>query len=98
MDQQRIDADYEKLYGRGINDVRQGMVFEKYKAIYFPIPKVACSSIKVFLTDFAEFSLDDLDKFKNYFKFAFVRNPWDRLVSCYINKVAEPQPPFSILA
>lgn len=31
--------------------------------------------------------------FDDYFKFAFVRNPWDRVVSCWRNKVAKSANP-----
>ncbi|MEJ7841873.1 MAG: sulfotransferase family 2 domain-containing protein [Rubrobacter sp.] len=36
----------------------------------------------------------DLDgRYQGYFKFAFVRNPWDRLLSCYFNKFARANAP-----
>lgn len=86
----------------------ENILLDKYKAIYFPIPKVACSSMKKFCADLLEIKTDhliDLDeeihylkfpfipnkkiykKYKNYFKFAFVRNPWHRTLSCYLNKI-----------
>ena len=63
-----------------------------YKCIFIHIPKVAGSSIeKAIFGTWGEighhyavhYKEADPDKFKNYYSFAFVRNPFDRLVSSY---------------
>ena len=57
--------------------------FEKYKAIYFRVPKAASTSLLITFRqiDNVEKLLTDYDK--SFFKFAFVRNPFDRLASCF---------------
>ncbi len=80
------------------------IVLHQYKTIYVPIPKVACSSLKVVCAELLNIEVrgsvheikypgiqgTSMDStYKDYFKFCFVRNPWDRLVSCYSNKIGK---------
>jgi len=65
---------------------------DDYKCIFIHIPKNAGRSVqKIFFPNYPDvghnsllhYKLYNNEKFNNYFKFAFVRNPWDRLVSAY---------------
>ena len=65
------------------------VVSHKHKYVYYYVPKVACTTIRKMLANFDEFEYIKRQKTHElpYFKFAFARNPWDRLVSCYADKV-----------
>jgi Sulfotransferase family len=81
-------------------------IIEKYKTVFTEIPKVACSSFKLWIAELLDIEFDrnkweyihDLKlpmevgyemekKFPDYFKFCSVRNPWDRLLSCWLSKI-----------
>lgn len=89
-----------KLFFGAGNLKSEKIISDKYKFIWVGIPKSAMTSIIYVLHENPLVDLgtrvisDDLNVilkknkiYNNYFKFAFVRNPWSRVVSCYINKV-----------
>lgn len=62
------------------------------KYIWCCIQKNASSSIRATLTDLdltKVYLRHILLEYNDYFKFAFVRNPWSRLASCYQNRIIE---------
>ena len=76
-----IDTFSEPPFNRG---------FDRHRCVFIHIPKCAGVSILRRIGDiypehipYSEFEIKDSDRFWRYFKFTFVRNPWDRLVSSY---------------
>ena len=79
------------------------MVIEKSKLIFIHIPKCAGVSIERFfgwnglrhetLRHYA--SNYPYNQLENYFKFTFIRNPWDRMVSWYFHHHGDPYEPKS---
>lgn len=77
------------------------VISHKYKFIFFGIPKVASRSFFNFFVQQNQENFDiewhekrngffeAVDKFPDYYKFSFVRNPWSRIVSCHQSKIAD---------
>ncbi|MFT6927968.1 MAG: hypothetical protein ACJAZP_003615 [Psychromonas sp.] len=88
--------EYLKTSERQLRHIRNGFPYrkytKKYKCIFIHIPKTAGSSILTCLMGdkinrdhgtYYDFKRIDPDRFNRYFKFCFVRNPYDRAVSAY---------------
>jgi hypothetical protein len=63
----------------------------------YAIPKSASTSIKIYLEKYSQISIGSVKsqdgynieynpEWNNYFQFAFIRNPWDRILSCFLDK------------
>lgn len=81
-----------------------GFVSDKHRFIYVPIPKNANTSMRQWFQKVEGLNLNreqlqstelypqthDLNSkvYDQYYKFSIVRNPWDRIVSCYKNKIS----------
>lgn len=78
-----------------------GILCERFHCIYFPIPKAGSSSVKRAITEaeglpatntphhkyFQLVPAKELHDYPDYVKFTVVRNPWDRLFSCFKDKI-----------
>jgi len=74
------------------------LISHEHKLIYYMVPKAASTTVKSFIKAIDPLHMKRLSLaearstlYKDYFHFTFVRNPYDRLLSCYIDKVYEPQ-------
>ncbi|MEQ2207847.1 Carbohydrate sulfotransferase 11, partial [Xenoophorus captivus] len=73
-------------------DLKHLVVDEDHELIYCYVPKVACTNWKRAhvpsnLKTLNQYSIAEINhRLKNYFKFLFVREPFERLVSAYRNK------------
>lgn len=73
------------------------VVNHTHRLILYLVAKSGVSTIKrMFLESGSRVRIPQADlrapRYDGYFRFAFVRNPWSRLVSCYRNKVLEQRP------
>jgi len=81
-----------------------GLISHDEKYVWFKVPKVGSSTIiyhlvggdeswdQGFIHSFTQRIKYKENQFKGYFKFAFVRNPWDRVVSAYSKALGEHCP------
>jgi Sulfotransferase family len=74
----------------------------RFKCMYYPVPKAATSTIKLLMAEMNHQAAEgdphhdiifesvwgkEASQYDDYLSFTVVRNPWDRLLSCYTAKI-----------
>ena len=70
-------------------------ISHSHNFIYFEVPKTGSASLLDIFAEYASITrlegrYEFLD-YPDYVKCAFVRNPWDRILSCYLNKIKKDE-------
>ena len=92
-----VELNQDSMIKHGVKDTMY--INDTHKIIYAHIPKCASNtcfsiiarninqSVVSIQTKYGPHSKNEAFKRLDYFKFTFIRNPWDRIVSCYYDRV-----------
>ncbi|MBN1149484.1 MAG: sulfotransferase family 2 domain-containing protein [Anaerolineales bacterium] len=99
----RVRRAYRRLYFALFGYERIFYVYDDRKLVYIETPKAGCTSIKATIGRYYGIKQGDNQAgepsrwheergklpahLSGYYKFSFVRNPYSRLVSCYVDKL-----------
>jgi len=77
------------------------VISNSHKYLYYRVPKTATTSIIKYLEKYTTldiggtncenkgYNVDYNDEWNSLFQFIFVRNPWDRILSCFLDKTKQ---------